>query len=278
MKAIFIVLITILAFASHGQSPWVAEKGSGYAQLGFTTIGPYSSLYLSDGGSYNLTREVTDRTVQLYGEYGLGNNTSILSSIPIKMMETGEIKNLVATPNAQGSFTTLGNLQLAARHNFINSKVVFSGQLTAELPTAGYDEATGLRGGLDAFSIIPRLSIGKGLNKFYGYLSSGVAIRTNDYSSDFRLSGEVGYKLIDRVYLILVLDVVENFENGNAVISDNQLQTGLYLNNQSFFAYGFKGSIGFTDNIGITGAYYGASSGNVVAKSPSVNFGVYFKW
>ena len=278
MKSFLYTLLLFCTFNAFTQSPWVAEKGSGYAQVGFTTIGPYSSLYLGDGGSFPLTRAVTDRTIQLYGEYGLGSSTSLLSSIPMKALKTGEIENPVSSPNAAGTFTTLGNIQIAARHNFIYSKFVFSGQLTAELPTAGFDQATGLRGGLDAFSIIPTLSIGKGLNKFYGYLSSGVAFRTNDYSGDFRLSGEVGYKLVERVYLILVLDVVENFENGNAVVNDNQLQTGLYLNNQSFFAYGIKGSVGFTDHIGITGAYYGASSGNAVAKSPSVNFGVYFKW
>lgn len=278
MRSLFVMAAFFSFSLSTAQSPWVADKGKGFVQIGYTTIGPYSDLFQKNGGSYSLTRAVSDVTIQAYGEYGLGSQTSIIASLPIKSLETGEIKSTVSTPNGKGSFTTLGNAQLAVRHNFINNKIVFSGQLMAELPTAGYDEATGLRGGLDAASVIPSISIGKGLNKIYGYLSAGTAIRTNGYSSDLRISAEAGYQFINRAFIIFVLDVVENFENGNAIESLNQLQTGLYLNNQSYFAYGIKGIIGFTDNLGITGAFYGAGSGNLVAKSPSINFGFYYKW
>ena len=224
------ILLTYFAVFTYSflwaQSPWVAEKGKGFAQIGYTTIGPYNDLFLKSGGSYSLTREVTDVTIQAYGEYGVGSSTSIIAAMPIKSLRTGEIKSTVSTPNGKGSFSTLGNAQLAVRHNFINNKIVFSGQLMAELPTAGYDEATGLRGGLDAASVIPSISIGKGLNKIYGYLSAGTAIRTNDYSSDLRISAEAGYQFINRAFIIFVLDIVENFENGNAIESLNQLQTG----------------------------------------------------
>jgi hypothetical protein len=135
-----------------------------------------------------------------------------------------------------------------------------------------------LRGGLDAFSILPSLSVGFSKDKLYEYISAGAAIRSNDYSSEWRLSAEIGYQLINRVYIIGVIGIVQNFENGTAVESANQLGTGLYLNNQSYFAYGIKGIVGFTDSIGLSGAFYGAGSGNLVAKSPSINFGIYYKW
>ncbi len=276
MKHVAMIFLVVCSTA-QAQSPWVAEKGKGFFQLGYTTIGPYSDLFLKDGGSYALTREVTDATIQAYGEYGLGSKTSILGAIPLKSLKTGELLNPSVLPNASGSFTTLGNIQVAARHNFVTKKIVFSGQMMLELPTAGYDDPTGLRGGLDALSIVPSVSAGFGTSSIYGYLSTGVAIRNNDYSSDWRLGGELGYKVLNRVYVIGVIDIVQNFENGNAIESANQLQTGLYLNNQSFFAYGLKTIIGFTEHIGISGAFYGAGSGHVVAKSPSINFGVYYK-
>ncbi len=279
MKSQILILICLSSFSmANAQSPWVAEKGKGYAQLGYTTIGPYSNLYLNGSDNYSLTREVTDKTIQFYGEYGLGSGTSIITSIPLKLLKTGSLVNASASPNAEGSFTTIGNAQVAVKRNFINNKIVFSGQLLAEIPGGGYDEATGLRGGLDAVSIVPSLSLGKGFSDFYGFVSTGFAIRTNDYSNEFRISAEAGYKVMDQVYLIAVLDIVENLENGNVIESINQLQSGLYLNNQSFFAFGFKTIIGLTDSIGLSGAVYGASSGNLVAKSPSLNLGVYFKW
>ena len=271
MKILIIVIFTFILTSTFAQSPWVAEKGKGYGQIGYTTIGPYKDLFLSNGDSYALSNEVTDQTIQAYGEYGIGSGTSLIAALPIKMLKSGP-SLIPSTPITAGSgdLTTLGNLQLAARHNFISKKVVFSGQLLAELPTAGYDETTGLRGGLDALSIAPSLSIGFSKAKLYGYVSTGIAIRSNNYSNEWRLSEEIGYQLI--------IDIVQNFENGTAIESPNQLGTGLYLNNQSYFAYGFKGIIGFTDNLGITVAYYSAGSGHLVAKSPSINFGVYYKW
>lgn len=273
-------LIIILCSTSvMAQSPWVAEKGNGFAQLGYTTIGPYKDLFLSDGNAYPLSNEITDRTLQVYGEYGIGSGTSIITTIPVKILTSGgSLIPSIPIRTRSGDFTTLGNIQLAARHNFVNNIIVFSGQLLVELPTAGYDEATGLRGGLDALSIVPTLSAGFSKGKLYEYISAGAAIRTNDYSSEWRLSAEIGYQLIKRIFIIGVIDIVQNFENGSAIESANQLGTGLYLNNQSFFAYGIKGIVGFTDSIGISGAFYGAGSGNLVAKSPSINFGLYYKW
>lgn len=273
------LIIILCSTSAMAQSPWVAEKGKGYAQLGYTTIGPYKDLFLSDGNAYPLSNEITDRTLQVYGEYGIGSGTSIITTIPVKILTSG--RSLIPSlpiRTRSGDFTTLGNIQLAARHNFVNKKVVFSGQLLAELPTSGYDEATGLRGGLNALSIIPTLSAGFSNEKLYEFVSVGAAIRSNDYSSEWRLGIELGYQLIKRIFIIGVIDIVQNFENGNAIESANQLGTGLYLNNQSYSALGIKGIVGLTDNVGISGAFYGAGSGNLVAKSPSINFGLYYKW
>ncbi|HNP07861.1 MAG TPA: hypothetical protein PKN99_09545 [Cyclobacteriaceae bacterium] len=273
------LIIILCSTSAMAQSPWVAEKGNGFAQLGYTTIGPYKDLFLSDGNAYPLSNEITDRTLQVYGEYGIGSGTSIITTIPVKILTSGgSLIPSLPIRTRSGDFTTLGNIQLAARHNFVNKKVVFSGQLLAELPTSGYDEATGLRGGLNALSIIPTLSAGFSNEKLYEFVSVGAAIRSNDYSSEWRLGIELGYQLIKRIFIIGVIDIVQNFENGNAIESANQLGTGLYLNNQSYFAYGIKGIVGFTDSIGISGAFYGAGSGNLVAKSPSINFGLYYKW
>lgn len=273
------LIIILCSTSAMAQSPWVAEKGKGYAQLGYTTIGPYKDLFLSNGNAYPLSNEITDRTLQVYGEYGIGSGTSIITTIPVKILTSG--RSLIPSlpiRTRSGDFTTLGNIQLAARHNFVNKKVVFSGQLLAELPTSGYDEATGLRGGLNALSIIPTLSAGFSNEKLYEFVSVGAAIRSNDYSSEWRLGIELGYQLIKRIFIIGVIDIVQNFENGNAIESANQLGTGLYLNNQSYSALGIKGIVGLTDNVGISGAFYGAGSGNLVAKSPSINFGLYYKW
>lgn len=278
MKRAITLLLLVFTFIAEGQSPWIAEKGKGYAQIGFTSIGRYRDLFLSDGGSYRLRREISDRTLQLYGEYGLAEHTSILASIPFKFITQFDGFDPFFPSDNNITFSTLGNIQLAARHNFINEKIVLSTQWTLELPTSKYDEPNGLRGGLNAISLIPSVSIGKGFSDFYVFASSGFAIRTNNYSSEVRVGAEAGYKVIDRVYIIGVLDIVESLKDGSVFESQLQRENGLYLNNQSFFAYGIKTIIGITEKIGVNAAFYGASSGNLVARSPSLNLGAYYKW
>lgn len=277
-KSFSFLVSLLLGFYCLGQSPWVAEKGKGYAQIGFTTIGPYDELFLSDDRTYRLAYRISDRTVQAYGEYGVGTHTSVIASVPFKFISQKERFDPFFPAQKVNSFSTIGNVQLAARHNFIDEKIVVSSQWTIELPTSGYDEIYGLRGGLKAVSIIPSISIGKGFSNFYAFASTAFAFRSNNYSNEVRVGGEAGYKIIERIYLIGVVDVVESLKDGNVFESQLQQQAGLYLNNQSYFSYGIKAIIGFTDNLGINGAIYGAGSGNLVAKSPSLNLGFYYKW
>ncbi|MCB0489901.1 MAG: hypothetical protein R2820_14820 [Cyclobacteriaceae bacterium] len=278
MRAFLLCILLTPSFLANGQSPWVAGKGKGYVQVGFTSIGPYQELFQSDGGSYRLSHVITDRTLQFFGEYGVADHTSILASVPFKFLTQGEGFDPFFPATRKTSFSTIGNIQIAARHNFTDEKFLLSTQWTLEIPTAGFDELNSIRGGLNAYSLIPSMSIGKGFSNFYAFASTGFAVRTNNYSSDFRVGAEAGYKVIDRIYLILVLDIVESLKNGSVFEDLTLRRIGLYLNNQSYFAYGIKTIIGFTDKLGINGAFYGARSGNLVARSPSLNLGAYYKW
>ncbi|MDN5203538.1 hypothetical protein QQ008_19275 [Fulvivirgaceae bacterium BMA10] len=274
-------VFTFLSLTANAQSPWTQKKGEGYFQLSYTTIADYSALFLADGGSWRLSRPVSDITLSFYGEYGLSDDITILTSVPFKLLETGNelVQNpSIAVPTiGAGNLNTLGNLQVGVRKNFVNKNFILSGQIKAELPTGSFDAATGLRSGLDALSIIPSVSIGKGWTDYYGYINVGTSIRTNDYSGDLIIGGELGAHVLDRLWLIAVLDIIENFENGNVQEDSRNLETGLYVNNQEFLAYGFKGIVEITDNFGVNVAFYGASSGNFVARRASTNFGAYFK-
>ncbi|MEQ9415254.1 MAG: hypothetical protein RIF39_15570, partial [Cyclobacteriaceae bacterium] len=172
MRQSLVIILCVCITSVMAQSPWVAEKGKGFAQLGYTNIGPYKDLFLSDGNAYPLSNEITDQTIQAYGEYGIGSGTSIIAAVPFKMLKSGQ-SLIPSTPMSAGSgdLSTLGNIQLAVRRNFINNKILLSGQLLTELPTAGYDAATGLRGGLNAFSIVPTISAGFSKEKLYEYIS-----------------------------------------------------------------------------------------------------------
>ncbi len=281
MKKIQILFfLGLLSTQVYSQSPWVKEKGKGYAQISYNVITEYSSLYLSSGESLELPRSVTDRSIQFYGEYGIGNDWQLSAVLPYKLLTTGDMSPdfTDALSIAEGNHNALGNIELAIKKNFINKSFLFSGQLKAELPTSSLDDATGLRSGLDALSIVPSVTVGKGWNDMYGYLSVGSSIRSNDYSGDLRISGEFGTKPLDKLWVVLVLDIVSSFENATPVIPQAQAEAGLYLNNQEYFAYGLKFAYELKDGWGINLAGYGGASGNLVAKAPSINFGVYYEW
>ena len=282
MKALSLILLLFVSSLVAAQSPWIPKQNEGYLQLGLTNISSYQSIYVGGTGDYRLNREVSDITLQLYGEYGIANKLGLMVSVPFKMLATGD---LVAGPtnpaltNQQGDFTTPGNISLALKRNFIDGGFLLSGQLEAELPTGSLDVLTGLRSGVDALTLRPTLTLGKGSSKWYGYCAVGSSIRSNYYSSDIKIAAEAGMKQFDRLWVVLVLDVVHSFENGSATGEQPiQQAAGLYLNNQEYFAFGLKGIFEVNEKLGINGAMYGAASGNLVAKAPSINFGVYYKW
>ena len=282
MKKITLVLLFgLIALHGMSQSPWVKGKGNGYAQVSFNMITEYGSLYSNSDNSIVLPRLVTDKAIQFYGEFGLGSDWQVSAALPYKLLETGEVNpeySLGTVDIEEGTFGALGNIELAFKKNFINKNFLLSGQLKTELPTSSFDDATGLRSGLDALSIIPSITIGKGWDGTYGYVSVGSGIRSNDYSGDLRVSAELGTQPIDKFWIVLVLDVVSSFENKTPTVEPKQLQSGIYLNNQEYFAYGLKFAYELKNGWGLNLAGYGGTSGNVVAKAPSINFGVYYEW
>jgi hypothetical protein len=74
------------------------------------------------------------------------------------------------------------------------------------------------------------------------------------------------------------VDVFESFENGNPTLRLNNQFTGLYLNNQEFFANGFKLIGEITPKFGLNLGIGGAFSGNLVAKQRATTLGLYLKW
>lgn len=280
MKLTLVLFLGFISVQSFSQSPWVKEKGKGYAQISYNVITDYRFLYLSTGDSFTLPRTMSDKSIQVYGEYGIGNNWGLSAALPYKLLEAGKIfPQFTGTVLInEGTYGALGNIEIAIKKNFINRGFLFSGELRTELPTSSFDNTTGLRTGLDALSIVPSVSIGKGWDSMYGYINIGSSIRSNDYSGDIKISGELGVQPIDKLWVIVVLNVVSSFENGNPEIDSNQIQSGFYLNNQEFFAYGLKFAYEIKNGWGINLAGYGGSSGNLVAKAPSMNFGIYYEW
>lgn len=276
MKKLVYFLLFTLSLNTYAQSPWTQKKGEAYLQLTFTTIPKYSELY--GNPDYSSEREISDNTLQLYAEYGLSDKTTLIANLPLKLVASNDLVTATATPfTTEESLTSLGNVQLGIKHNFLNKKWLVSGQLTVEANTGTFNTASGLRTGYDAWTLTPIVSVGRGFDSWYIQAFTGVDIRTNEYSSAYKLGGELGYKAADWLWVAGFLDGVMSFQNGEAVIPVTNALTGLYVNNQSYAAFGLKFIGEINKNFGANLGLGGALGGRRVPKSPALSVGVYYK-
>lgn len=274
MNKLHAILLLFVAVTVSAQSPWTKKKNESYVQLSFTTISNYDKLY--GNPDYDANRKVTDNTLQFYGEYGLTDKTTLIASIPLKMVKTGELAQPISFVD-EASKTSLGNIQLGVKHNFYNKKWLLTGQVTVEANTSSYEAAAGLRTGYDAWTFTPLFIAGRGFNKWYIQAFTGFDIRTNDYSSTYKLGGELGYKAIDWLWVAGFLDGAASLKNGNFK-NGNSAFTGLYVNDQSYAAFGLKLIGEVNKNFGVNLGFGGALAGRNVAKKPALTFGLYHKF
>ena len=274
MKKLTCLLIFITATA-FSQSPWTKKKNETYLQLSFTTISGYTELF-AKGDPIATNRKTSDNTLQLYAEYGISDKTTLMASLPLKLVSTGDLVNPAINLTTESSLTSLGNIQLGVKHNFYNKKWLISGQLMVEANTGEFEEASGLRTGYDAWTVTPLIIAGRGFDSWYIQAFTGVDIRTNEYSSAFKLGGELGYKALDWLWVAGFLDGVASFHNGEVQTPLTNALTSLYVNDQSYAGFGLKLIGEFDDNFGANIGLGGAFDGRRVAVAPAITFGVYY--
>ena len=265
-----------------GQSPWVRSKGGGFVQPSFTTLPKYSRLFLPSGDNFYTERYHVDNTTQLYAEYGLTDKLTVLAIGSFKME-----KALGVSPNYMGDtiltesgrLNAPGNPTLAFRFKLPTKKFTSAVQLRTDFPVSSYDAATGLSSGYEAFTFYPMISAGKGFdadNYAFGY--AGYAYRTGGYNHSYNLGMEAGRRFWQQLWIIFFLDLYESMHNASVKISEKQALTGFYVPDQEYFAWGFKVIEELGEKTGITAGVGGSFSGNMVAHSPAISVGFYYKW
>ncbi len=279
MKNILKIVVLLMSISTFSQGPWTKEKGKFYTQLSFTTIPSYNTLF--GDPEYNLQRNVTDNTLQFYGEYGISDKTTLLVNIPLKLINTEGFNtnaNDVFTQIEETSKTSLGNIEIGLKHNFYKKDWLLSGQLSLEANTSSFDQNSGIRTGYDAFTFTPLFLAGKSFGKSYLQTFIGSKIRTNNYSSNFKIGGEYGSKISKHIWLVGFLDIEKSFNNGTINLPVENTVTGLYVNDQEYGVVGVKAIGEFSDNFGITASLPAAFFGNNVAKQVALSIGIYKKF
>jgi len=281
MKNIGLIVIALFATSmSFTQSAWTKPKGNIFTQISLNDISNYSRIFNKNGEDLYTSRNITDRTLQSYIEYGLSNKTTLSISIPYKLLKSGDLvpKNSNLVTIEKGSYNSFGNIGLAIRHQLANKKYVIASQFQIDLPTSSFDKNTGLRSGIDALTISPTIAIGKGNETLFFQSFISLFFRTNQYSHGLKFYIEGGKKIFNQLWIIAFIDIVDSFENGNVISPLQNLETFLNLNNSEYGGFGIKLIEELNSKFGITGAFGGAFSAHLEAQKPSFNLGVYYKF
>ena len=278
-KILFSLILLTMLNSVSAQSPWLQKKNTLLTQISFNVIPNYSQLFINSGERYDTERYLSDYTLQGWLEYGVSESMALQLIMPLKMLNAGDlVASETQTPQTvSGSLHAFGNIAIIWKQKLLQHAWILTSHLLIEFPTASYKDESGLRSGYDAGSISGILSAGRGFGHGYFYGHLGIGARSNDYSGFVTGGLEGGYQLSEQFWVAGVINILQSFMNGTRQDPVNNLQTGLYVNDQEFFAWGLKlfGSI-IHDKLGYSLSVFSATNGNYVAKSVPINFGFYY--
>ncbi|PKO95135.1 MAG: hypothetical protein CVU14_12425, partial [Bacteroidetes bacterium HGW-Bacteroidetes-9] len=132
----FISFIFIIATTTLAQSPWVMKKNGIYAQFTFNSIPEYHTLFNGNGVTFETSRLVKDRTLQVYAEYGITDKLTMIASVPYKLIELNTLNPLYIGPTKNIPEATKvnapGNIQLSLKYKILQQKWVSALQIRLE--------------------------------------------------------------------------------------------------------------------------------------------------
>lgn len=280
MKKYILYLLIIPVISVYAQSPWTQPDNGFYGQLSLNMVSGYDELYVTGGNKIATERKIDDLTLQGWLEWGLSESSTILLSLPLIVLNAGDlnIADQIDPLTQSGSLKAPGNIRLGWKKLISTGSYVSAGQLWLETPSGKYDDKTGLRSGYDAWALIPSFNFGTSGSAWYSYGSFAYGLRSNNYSHFLQFNAEVGYHIMPVLSLAFYIDWLNSLKNGSRQDPVNNLLTGLYVNNQEYFAFGIKvyGKI-ISNRLGISLGLAGAFSGNFVPRVPAFNLALYYK-
>jgi hypothetical protein len=273
MKNLITFSLLLASVYSFSQQAWTREKGKYFALAGVSYYG-YNSMIIKDLDDFKpLDRSVSETSLYLYGEYGIIEGLTATVQLPVKFSSSTDATN-TAIPT--GSLAALSNINIALTGRIWHKGgAVVSGKLRAGLPTASYDDITGLRSGFDATTIAPSLLAGIGTKHFFTSLEFGREFRNNLHNDRHAFGAQIGKWFANKKFIAIIN--VEGFVTiGDPSKYDNKLSetTGLFLADQSYVAPNLKLGYFFNPNTSLWLTAGGGLAGtNQIGASPGFSLG-----
>ncbi|VXA92959.1 conserved hypothetical protein [Flavobacterium sp. 9AF] len=266
------ILILLCVFGFHfifAQSPWTREKGKAYLQLGITTLS-YDAVQF-DGNKLENIGDYSDITVQIYSEFGITNKLEAQFILPYK---TANYDNAGISQSLSG----IGNVSLGLKYKLSDANWKISSGVLFSANSIKKDENLFVSStGINANTFLPYFSIGSSHNKWYYFGTIGYGYMDNDYSDYLKASIELGYNIIPKGHLMLVLDTRNPIAKETAYEKD-AIQWFSHLDRQTYNAMGVKANYEFVEGkFGANLSAFGAFGIDNAPLAPTINIGVYTK-
>jgi len=276
------VLIVLLACCAQA-GPWPRKLGSGFVQLGFSTIG-YDKIYNDASVKQLLSADVRDNVLQVFADYGVTADLTASVMVPFKFVSVVPISSSLPRTDNSG----FGDIGLALRKAWLNQDgFVLSSEVEVGLPVGTFTDANGLYLGDGDFNVALRLLAGKSFYPSPFYISSDVAyeFRSLGLSDDLLYNVELGYGFAERrLYLIVLFSGRESTSMRPSLgpkpsLSDTLAAgLGLHSGNREYTAIIPKILYKFDPHWGIVGSWATAVHGRNVAGGFVFAGGVFYEF
>jgi hypothetical protein len=204
---VLVVCFTCFGIISAAQSGWVKSKGSGYTQASYYHFSS-DEYYAIDGTLFDQGATFTNQVYHLYGEYGISDKVTLIADIPAVVL------NQFSTTETVGN---IGDVNLTARYGLRQKEWPVSISLGVSVPT-GKKDLFATANSPNEFGIIEQINLPTGDGEWnflgtiaasksfwngraYGTLYTTYNLRTQNYSGQVRMGGELGIQPMKNLWL-----------------------------------------------------------------------------
>jgi hypothetical protein len=193
---------------------WTGPEGASYNKFGFNYFSS-DQHFDRDSDVVDSGAKFTDFNFTYYGEYGLRDNLTVFTSVPVKKLESDPDTGPTATNSG------IGDIDLGLRYNLYNEDWgLISIQGLVKLPAA-YDADDDLPLGNGQRDVEVRLLYGKSLypKPMYFGAEVGYRWRAEEPSDEYKYLLEFGYSVTDKFSLRTKLDGTTSAKNADKISS-----------------------------------------------------------
>lgn len=280
-KTCLLFALLLGSFGLHAGGGWPAPKGSTY--LKFNQFVIRSGDYFDPNGDIIGISTSSIYLSSIYAEHGVTDKLTAVVYLPFfaratlneqKSASTGEILQPGDAVNS------IGDTDVTFKYGLITNKpIVVSAGITFGLPFGNPEggETGVLQTGDGEFNVMLSVEASRSFSRGKGYVNTLVGFnnRSENFSDEFRIGAEVGYRFTQKLLAALKLYSVNSLNNGDDLQTPSN---GIFSNNIEYLAVTPEVNYFFNESSGISAAVGFAPYGRRVLASPSFSLGVFFNF